>query len=107
MGLVVYLEEMQLVEVYGKHITHNLVPMAKKAGLYKPLWEPASLKLKKARQLIPYLQKGIKALLANPDFYKQYDAVNGYGSYECLLQFAQEYLQACTEHPDSKIVVSP
>ena len=59
MGLSVYLEQLQQVEVFGQHTTHNLNKMAQEAGIYKHLWHPEELKITKASQLIEPLKKGL------------------------------------------------
>ena len=39
-------------ELYSANATHNLVPMAEEAGIYKQLWKPEEIGISKAGQLI-------------------------------------------------------
>jgi hypothetical protein len=80
--------------------------MAKEAGLYDVLWNPESIGITIASQLIPLLEKGIKELIANPDKYKAFNPPNKFGSYENLVDFCNTVLQKCRENPDAVIEVS-
>ena len=88
------------------NITHNLSIMAKAAGLYDVLWNPESIGITTASQLIPLLEKGIVELEANPDKYKAFNPPNKYGNYEDLVDFCKTVLQNCRENPDAVIEVS-
>ena len=106
MSLDVTLNETVETEVYWRNITHNLGTMANAAGLYTPLWRPEEINLRIGADLIPFLTEGLAKLKADPDKYKQYNPKNGWGSYEDLVKFVEEYLQACMENPTAKIEVS-
>ena len=43
---------------------------------------------------------------SNPEYFKKFNPENGCGSYEGLLSFAEKYLEACKEYPNSFILVS-
>jgi len=113
--------------VFTSNITHNLGEMAKKAGIYEALWRPYQLKpdfktkkfnnydeeydfeLKqeiRASEIIPLLEKGLKDLKARPDYFKQFNSSNGWGTYKHFVPFVEEYLNACKEYPDALIEVS-
>ena len=93
-------------EYYDNNITHNLGLMAEEAGIYEALWRPEEIGITKAGQLVPLLREGIYKLLMDPDHYKTFDAPNGWGKYDHLVKFVQEYMKACSEHPDADIEVS-
>lgn len=97
---------MQSEYYYDSNITHNLTRMADKAGVYYALWRPEEKGWSKASDLIPVLEKGLKELKAKPDYFKQFNPDNGWGSYENLMEFVENYLSACKEYPDSIISVS-
>lgn len=105
MSLDIHLKYLRPVDVFHNNITHNLGEMAKEAGLYLVMWHPEDIKVTKAKQAVPYLKEGIKNLRLNPDKYKKFNPVNGWGSYEGLLSSAEEYLSACVENPNSIIEV--
>lgn len=88
------------------NITHNLNTMAEAAGLYDALWNPESIGITTASQLIPLLEEGIVELKANPDKYKAFNPQNKYGNYEDLVDFCKTVLQNCRENPDAVIEVS-
>lgn len=106
MSLDVYLLRTQPTRIFGSNITHNLNVMAKEAGLYEVLWRPDECGLIKAGELVPYLQDGLERLNADPDFYRQFNPENGWGSYETLVRFVEGYLWACQENPDADVEVS-
>jgi hypothetical protein len=103
MSLDVYLEEVRPTEVYWRNITHNLVPMADKAGIYQHLWRPDEIGVRKASQLIEPLRKGLALLQDEPERFKRLNPDNGWGSYEGLVQFVDDYLKACIANPDATV----
>jgi hypothetical protein len=98
------------------NITHNLGKMASKCKLYEPLWRPYELFniLEKdeydaiilAKDIISYVEEGLKNLLNNKETLFQYEPVNGWGSYDALVSFTQRYLKCLKRHPNSKIRIS-
>lgn len=94
------------IEHYSANITHNLGRMAREAGIYEYLWRPEETGARKARQLQEPLREGLQRLKARPEHFKQFDAPNGWGLHEHLVQFVQDYLDACLKHPDADISVS-
>jgi hypothetical protein len=91
--------------VHEANITHNLNEMADKAGIYKALWRPEELGIKKASELINPLENGIEELKSKPDYYKIFNPSNGWGAYENLISFTQEYLDACKLYPEAFVSV--
>lgn len=106
MSLDVCLVETRPTRIFDYNITHNLGKMAVACGLYQYLWRPEETEVKKASDLIPHLQGGLKLLLDAPDYYKQFNSPNGWGMYEHFVKFVQSYLDACIESPDATIEVS-
>jgi len=122
--------EYETNEVYSSNITHNLTAMADAAGIYRALWKPFTLKLPKevlaslgdlsydqrydleektevlAFDLIEPLREGLHKLKMDPEDYKMLNPENGWGNYEGLVEFVENYLNACYKYPTSKIVVS-
>lgn len=96
------LEERQ-EELYTANITHNLGGMAEAAGLYKPLWRPEEIGIKRASDLIPLLEKGLEALRIAPSTFKSLNPPNGWGNYEGLVKFVQNYLDACRKYPNAQV----
>lgn len=92
-------------EVYHANITHNLNEMAVALGIYEVLWHPDECKVKTAEQLIPVLQKAIKYMEGDPTQYQQFDAKNGWGTFEHFLPFVKKYLKACKQYPDAVVEV--
>ncbi len=109
-SLDVYLNAGQSGEscVYSGNITHNLGKMARKAGIYEYLWRPDELDppITKAEQLIEPLSVGRDVLLEHADDFRKLNPENGWGDYEGLLQFTEQYLQACKEWPGANIEIS-
>lgn len=93
-------------EVYHHNITHNLNKMAEVAGIYKELWRPEELGIEKAAQLIAPLELGLATLKDDPAYFKLFNPLNGWGNYEGLVSFVEEYLEACKNHPDADVEAS-
>ena len=91
--------------VYHGNITSNLAKMAMEAALYGVLWEPYDAGIRLAHQLIEPLQTGLALLKSDPERFRQYNPPNKWGSYEVLVRFVAEYLQACKKYPDAKVDV--
>lgn len=111
-------------EYFHMKITHNLTDMAEECksdedtidlndatNLYDLLWNPESIgvttpSLSYLRLLIECYQN----LLAEPDYYKQWEPKNGWGSYEGLVRNTQNYIKALAaiidKFEDYTIVVS-
>ena len=92
--------------LFEANITHNLNIMATEAGIYKHLWRPEEIGITKAGELIEPLKVGLKDMINRPVFYKQFDASNGWGTYDDFIPWIKEYLNACIEYPESIIHVS-
>lgn len=106
MSLDIYLEEVRPTDVYWANITHNLNTMAREAGLYKALWRPEDIPINKAGDLVPLLEEGLERLKADPTRFRKFNAENGWGVYENLVEFVEKYLRACKENPSATIRVS-
>lgn len=92
--------------VYGANITHNLTEMADKAKIYKALWRPEEINITRAKQLIRPLEAGLKKLKGNPAKFEKMNPDNGWGSYDGLVRFVEDYLKACKEYPGATIEIS-
>lgn len=94
-------------ELFHANVTHNLVPMAKEAGLYQALWRPdeAAPPLTHAKHLIPLLEAGLDAMRENPAKFEALAPSNGWGTYAAFVPWVGRYLRACREFPDATIRV--
>lgn len=92
--------------VYSANITHNLNKMAREATLYEYLWRPDEIGITKASQLIQPLRGGLAFLRREPERFKKFNPENGWGSYEGLVRFVENYLEACETHPEAEVSVS-
>lgn len=95
-------------ELYSRNITHNLGKMADAAGIYYSLWRPDEMTppAKLAKDITALLEQGLAKLEAEPDKFKAFNATNGWGTYDCLVEFTRDYLRACREYPEAEINVS-
>lgn len=92
--------------VCSLNITHNLGKMARSAGVYEALWRPEEVGIAKAEQLIAPLEDGLARLKADPEHFKQHNPENGWGNYEGLVGFIEEYLAKARQHPEARVSVS-
>lgn len=93
-------------EVFHANITHNLGRMADEAGIYKELWRPDEIGITKAKQLIAPLSVGLGKLMRNPYHFRTFNPENGWGTYESLVSFIKNYLDACIKYPDADVSIS-
>ena len=110
-------------EVFSVNITHNLTEMADKAKIYEALWRPYRIKSTYskdltredefkfeyetdvlAKEIIPFLEKGLKKLKAKPEYYKKFNSFNGWGMYEHFVPFVEKCLNACKENPELIVI---
>lgn len=88
------------VEVGEFNITHNLTTMALKAGLYTVMWHPTKTV---ARDFIVPLAVGLVKLLSNPDYYREFNPENGWGTYEYLVEVVSDLLEVCINFPEGEV----
>ena len=103
MSLDVGLVAIRQTSVYDLNITHNLTKMANEAGIYKHLWRPEELGIIHAIDLIAPLNEGLSRLKAEPELFKKFNPENGWGDYETLVEFVEDYIVACVKNPDATI----
>lgn len=107
MGIWIGLKEPHTDEVvFSGNTTHNLAKMAMACDLYKPLWRPEELDIKYAKDLIPYLSKGLSELVSKPEEYSKYNSPNGWGTYQGLVRFTTAVYIACLYYPDMLVEIS-
>lgn len=90
-------------EVFSANITHNLNAMAAQAGIYDCLWNAQD---RKASTIIEPLREGLHNLKIDPEKYMEHNPKNGWGSYEVLVEFVSNYLDACYKNPNATIKIS-
>lgn len=115
----------ETASLYDANITHNLGEMADKAGIYEALWRPHRLidgydipeddfnaecefeekSIIKSEDIIEIIEKGLKKLKENPEYFKQFNSPNGWGMYEHFVPFVENYLQALKEYPKAIVEV--
>jgi len=105
MSLDVYLEEKVVTTVFKANVTHNLVPMAKEAGIYGIIWRAGENGIKYAKQLIKPLSDAIEIMESDPQRFKKYNPENGWGDYEGFLSWLKRYLTACKDHKEALVSV--
>jgi hypothetical protein len=106
MSLDVTLIRTQSTEVFSANITHNLNIMAEEAGIYNHLWRPEEISIHLAGELIEPLEIGLKLMKQDPERFKEFDAKNGWGTYEHFIPWIEEYIEACKKYPDAVIEIS-
>ena len=92
--------------VFDLNITHNLITMADKAGLYYVMWRPEEIGVTTAAQAAPILRAGLHLLETQPEKFKEFEPENKWGSYDGLVKVVRGYLKACEENPEALIRVS-
>jgi hypothetical protein len=101
MGLTLELHDVH----FESRTTHNLVPMARLAGLYEVMWgSEDELRYDTADKCIEPLKRGIKYMEGHEDECDKLTPENGFGSYELLLFRARTFLEACEDNPNCTVV---
>ena len=129
MGLDIYLKDptstYETESLWEGNLTHNLTDMAEAVGIYEAVWRPYRL-LKHydkifcndpenesdfemfnvviGELIIPIIEKGLKKLKENPEYYKKYDSPNDWGTYKDFVKFLEEYLTALKKYPKSIVI---
>lgn len=112
MSLDVNLMVIQPVPIHSQNITHNLAKMAQQVHvttdltLYDVLWNPKEKGFVFAGEIADHLDVGWNILLSEPNFYKQFNPENGWGSYDTLLTFVYNYRNKCWDNPNALIEVN-
>lgn len=92
--------------VYEANITHNLNRMADAAGIYQHLWRPDEIGVSKASQLVAPLENGLSVLKGDREKFESLNPSNGWGTYDGLVRFVEDYLNACKQYPQANVSVS-
>jgi len=92
--------------VYTANITHNLGRMADEAGIYQHLWRPDEINITKANELIEPLTAGLSVLKNDKARFEKLNPSNGWGTYDGLVRFVENYLNACVSFPQAEVSVS-
>ena len=103
MSLDISFKQVQEAIVASHNITHNLIFMADACGLYMPLWRPKEIGVAYAKELLPLVEHGLEYLKSDPETFKQFDAPNGWGTYESFVRFVEDVLLSCKEYPEASI----
>jgi len=100
--------ELETELVHDANITHNLNTMADKAGIYDALWggNINGVAIQNAGQLADILTPSIKNMDLRPEYYRRFNADNGWGTYEQFVPWLEKLRDKCVEYPDAKIEIS-
>lgn len=92
----------QTHDLWSGNVTHNLVPMWQKAGVYEALYKNDG---KKAKDVLAVVEQGYKDMLKNKETYVALNPENGWGDFDGALKFIREFYEACVQYPESIISV--
>lgn len=107
----VELYEYESQELYHANITHNMGRMARQIEieehtLYDYLWSYEEIREDMlADGLIVPLTIGLSKLYENHLELLKFNPSNGWGSYEDLVNFVENYLLACIKYKNNKVMI--
>lgn len=84
---------------WSANITHNLGRMAHAAGIYTAVWRPEECGIVTAAEIADVLRPALEDMRARPEYYRQFDAENGWGTYDQFVPWLDEYLHQCEAWP--------
>lgn len=99
-------------EFWHGNITHNLGKMAENClsldeesqrySLYNLLWRDTQVPFtgNYLNVYIAHLAYCLYVLRNNPDYFKQYNPSNGWGTYEQLIEFVRSFIHALVDMPE-------
>jgi hypothetical protein len=97
------LETLDGKEVFSSNITHNLIPMWHKAGIYPCFYE---LENTCAASHQVCFKKAFRHMRHNFGLYEKLNAENGWGKAEHALNFLAKALLAVRKHPNAIVRIS-
>jgi hypothetical protein len=90
-------------ELFSNNITHNLVPMWQKAGVYDALYNSDG---KRAREISNALIYGHAEMITSRKEFEKLNSPNGWGKYENAIRFLHDAMEACLKYPEAIIRIS-
>lgn len=100
MGVSIYLKNVEHDTVFQADLTHNLRPMALACGIREILWASYG---DSVSEIIDTLNDGIHSLKKYPITYQRLNPANGWGSYDVLLEVAENLLEKCYQYQTAKL----
>lgn len=91
--------------VYDANITHNLSKMAFESGIYDAIWGISDSQTI-CSEVSEMLAKGIQDMKDRPEYYRQFSAGNGWGTYEQFIPWLENLLEAYIKYPNATISIS-
>ena len=77
------------------NVTYNVSTMLRRAGIH-----PAILSGMTVKEVRPVIDHACDLMADNPDYFRQFEAVNGWGTYETTFKFVtnlNEYLESAPD----------
>lgn len=99
---------------WSANITHNLGKMASNipvdfngtpTTLYYACWRPEEIGAERVSDILPMLIQGIHYMVDHRKELVQFNAENGWGTYEGFMKFLLNYKQAC-EDADPNFIIT-
>jgi|TARA_R110000765_G_scaffold120939_7_gene216930 hypothetical protein len=90
------------VDLFDCNITHNLNRMATELGIYSFLWNKEDTTYV-ADDLIAPLWAALIDMRNHQDYYIQFDAPNGWGTYDNFLPWLEKLLDKCEQYPKANV----
>ena len=100
-------EEIETNEFWHGNITHNLYEMARQCYRRNYILNELLWRDKMPDNIIDYITDLIASLFEledNPEEYKQFNPVNGWGTYEQLVEFVRSFIHALIDMPPGSTI---
>lgn len=96
---------LEVEAVFEGEVSADLVPIAKKAGIYQHVWHPDELKISRAKELISPIENAIKDMDADMPAFEALNGDDEFGTAKNLKEFLGIYLDACNTYPKAHVRV--
>lgn len=77
--------------------------MAKEAGIDQALWHPEDVRIEVAGDMTASIYPGYMDITERPEYYRQFDAENGWGTYDDFIPWLDKLLNACQKWPNAEV----
>ena len=89
----------QTAETFEGNLTYNVGLMLRRAGIHPHILEGQMVKVVR-----PVIENAYMTMFENPDYFRQFEASNGWGTYESTMKFVSNLNVYLASAPDDYVM---